>query len=117
MQVEKLYYEKMDFEIKTEGDMNRMFVPPLLFIPLVQGAIKAMQEKGSYFSQCLSFKSGEHFILFECDHINRNQLLSPGFKKIKRRLDTLYPGKYTLDVKGDESRGGIPIVSLYIKYL
>jgi len=99
LQIEKLYYGKMDFEIKTEGDINGIFVPPLLFIPLVQVAVKDRQKGGGYFNMQLYFRSGDDYIAFCCDCEDAGLLSSPDLNKIKKRLEGLFPEKYVLRIE------------------
>lgn len=102
LQIEKLCYNKMDFEIETEGDINGIFVPPLLFIPLVQSSVKNMQEEGNYFNMQLYFQSGNDFIAFYCDCKDADLLLSPGLEKIKKRLKSIYNDKHVLRIEPRE---------------
>lgn len=113
LRVEKLCYEKMDFEINTEGEVQRILVPPLLFIPLVQYTVKDFQQKDKPFFMTIYFRSTIDFISFSCNCNSADLLKSEDFDKIKLRLENLYKGRYSLDTiyNQDEKQ---PTLSLQI---
>jgi len=87
---------KMDYEICTEGDVNGIFVPPLLFIPLVQSAVKSFRKGDGYFRMNVCFNSGSDYLSFYCDCGDVHLSESSDLNKIRQRLESLYPQRYTL---------------------
>jgi len=104
LQIEKLYYEKLDFEVTAIGIVHQILVPPLLFVPFVYYAIKDMQKEGEYFCMRVDFESGVEFISFSCDCRNSELLALEDLKMIKQRLKSLYQGRYLLNIKYNRER-------------
>jgi len=106
LRIEKLCYEKMDFEINTIGDVQCILTPPLLFMPLVHYVVKDFQRKKSYFFMNIQFRSTVDFISFTCDCNHAQLLESKDFDRIKLRLESLYTNRYLLNTayNQDEKR-------------
>lgn len=113
LRIEKLYYEQMDSNIETKGDMNRISVPPLLFIPLVYYALKDLRESNEYTCMNVCFQSTVDSISFICNCRTKNLLQSADFDKIRQRLESLYQQRYILKVEQDSERRS-PLLSLTI---
>jgi LytS/YehU family sensor histidine kinase len=105
LRIEKLYYQKMDFTISKTGDVQRVLVPPLFFLPLVQYAVKDFQEKGDSFCMNIHFRSTADFISFSCNCYSTELLESTDFDKVKQRLYTLYKDRYQLKVISGQEDG------------
>lgn len=76
-----------------------MQIPPLLFIPFVENAVKHNPESGSYVN--LSFHIAKSRLHFECEN-PQPQLFHPkkiggiGLSNVKRRLNLLFGVDYNL---------------------
>lgn len=112
LQIEKLYYEKMDFEISTMGEVQRVVTPPLLFIPLVHYAVKDFQIREESFFINIQFRSTIDFISFSCDCYNAELIESKDLDKIKLRLESLYKHKYLLHITYNQEKR--PVLYLQI---
>ncbi|MDR2913303.1 MAG: histidine kinase [Tannerella sp.] len=112
LQVEKLHHDKMDFEIRADGDTNHLFIPPLLFIPLVQSAVKSFRDGKGYFQMHLYFCSEENLVSFRCDCKDAGLLSSSDLIQIKQRLDHLYCGKHVLRIEHEETS---PVYFIYLQ--
>ena len=95
--LEKLYFNKLDYSISTEGDIHRIFVSPLLFIPFVQNAINELQiqDKESFIN--LHFNANGDHVIFTCNlNDNEVRIVDSELSGIKQRLDLLYNNSYEL---------------------
>lgn len=99
LELEKLRRDRFSYQIYTEGDMS-INLPPLLFIPFVENAIKHNPENDTYVS--IVFAHTGNKLRFECKN---NQAKIPpqkeggiGLINIRRRLDLLYEKKYSLEL-------------------
>jgi len=98
LELEKLRRDRFSYSIQQEGNMD-ITVPPLLFIPFVENAVKHNPETGSHIVILFKVTAGK--LYFEC--ANPKARFAPsgkegglGLVNIRRRLDLLYEGKYTL---------------------
>ena len=103
------------YEFTSEGEVNRMLVPPLLFIPFVQYIVKAIDEQQMQPPVSLKthLKAEKGTIIFACACPEVNLLSSDkGLERIRQRLDILYGSRYRLslavgsiwlELKGGES--------------
>ena len=96
--------DKVDISFITEGDLSAIQLEPLLLIPFVENAFKhgdkAINSPGIRIHLVVS----PHKLVFEIiNHVKKNFLGQKdkiggiGLQNIKRRLEILYPGKYTLE--------------------
>ncbi len=105
LQLEKIRRDQFFYKIHSEEETAAITVPPLLFIPFVENAVKYSQdsEKPSYVS--VQFRIEESRLLFYC--YNTKPAREPrktktgglGLTNIRRRLDLLYPDRYVLEIK------------------
>ena len=103
------------YEFTSEGEVNRMLVPPLLFIPFVQYIVKAIDEQQIQPPVSLKthLKAEKGTIIFACACPEVNLLsFDKGLERIRQRLDILYGSRYRLslavgsiwlELKGGES--------------
>lgn len=112
LRIEKLYYEKMDFEINTMGEVHCILTPPLLFIPLVHYAVKDFQKREESFFMNIQFRSTIDFVSFSCDCYSAELIKSKDLDKIKLRLERLYKKRYLLDIAYNQE--GQPVLYLQI---
>lgn len=111
LQLEQLCYGKMDFEVAVEGDTNSVLVPPLLFLPIVQYAVKEEQKKESYFHLILRFQVSDDSISLFCSCPDAN-LNDTGLTNIRLRLHKLYNERSVLRV----TEGEDPMLHLRINF-
>lgn len=101
-----LFCDDFMFEVVIEGNVNRTFLPPLLFIPFVQNSISHISkgEGGNYLLK-VRFEAISNTINFWCNSTNEVSVNSPDLLNIKRRLNLLFPDKYSLNIvnSGNES--------------
>lgn len=111
LNLEKIRRDKFEYIISKEGDINKVVLPPLLFIPFVENAVKHNLDSEHESYVHLSFKVWQNELTFQCKNSKpiaqqENSLAKTGglgLKNIKRRLELLYPSKYLLEVEENES--------------
>ena len=127
LNLEKIRRDRFDFTISIEGETNDVIVPPLLFIPFVENAVKHNPANDNYLSyvklvfrvspaktqrsQRENISDGKLF--FTCINskpamTQENDSLSSGLglTNIRRRLSLLYPEEHLLNIESgtDEFR-------------
>lgn len=126
LNLEKIRRDAFVYTIEKEGDMSGVFVPPLLFIPFVENAVKhnSDTEKVSYVH--ISFRIADESLYFRCENskpANKTLRQKPhqevlpitsqktsqtsgglGLYNIRRRLALLYPDKHRLKILDEEMR-------------
>ena len=100
--LEKIRKSNFDYSIHTEGNINGQTLPPFLFIPFVENAIKhgASTEGHSYLAINFSISDNKlHFTSENSKPLIKNSIYGGlGLGNIKRRLELLYPDKHTLEI-------------------
>jgi sensor histidine kinase YesM len=117
LKLEKIRRDNFDYIISTEGNINSTVVPPLLFIPFVENALKHGNDKKSYIH--LYFNVENEGIKFVCVNSkptltgkNENNVGGLGLANSKRRLKLLYDQSYSLEITENEITY---TVKLYLK--
>lgn len=109
LSLEKIRRDDFSFQIRQEGDILSLRVPPLLFIPFAENAVKHNMDGEHESYVHLSFDVRDNRLLFCCK--NSKPLQAPvqnssgglGLKNIRRRLELLFPDKHTLEIE-EEAR-------------
>ena len=121
LNIEKIRRDRFEFEITVEGDPDGVYIPPLLFIPFVENAVKHNPESDDYLPYVhIRFRLDANNLHFIC--INSKPTLPQptdaqggglGLVNVKRRLLLLYPGNHFLNI---ENRTGFFQVDLATPY-
>lgn len=106
LNLEKIRRDKFEYVISREGEIDKVSLPPLLFIPFVENAVKHNPDSEHESYVHLSFKVWKNELAFQCinskpvkaQEKTANQTGGLGLKNIRRRLDLLYPDRHTLDI-------------------
>jgi len=109
LELAKLSFENPGFlEFKTSGSFPEQQIPPLLFIPLIENAIKHCNKKSKSPGIQISFNIEKDFIeLNTSNYLKPGNLKLPdnsigtGIKNVKKRLQLIYSKNYTFDIKQD----------------
>ena len=100
LSLEKIRKEDFVYEISTEGRTDGITLPPFLFIPFVENAIKHGANADGYACLKLHFSVTGDMLHFRSENSKpKKMLLQPGglgLKNISRRLELLYPGNHSL---------------------
>jgi sensor histidine kinase YesM len=106
--LEKIRKTDFYYEIKTEGNMDYVSIPPFLFIPFVENAIKHGASTVGHSYLTLHFYVTDHQLRFTSENskpaVKRNGIGGLGLKNIRRRLELLYPGRHTLEISDEPEK-------------
>lgn len=95
---------KISFEV--EGEVEKIQVAPLLFLPLVENGFKhgiKGETADAFISMLLKIEPNRLIFKVEnnkgtVDEVEPEQFKGVGLQNLKRRLELLYPGRHWLDV-------------------
>jgi two-component system LytT family sensor kinase len=105
IELQKLRIRHDNFvELRIEGDVNNKIIAPMLLIPFVENAFKHGDKAVNSPGIRIYLVVSPHKLVFEIiNHVKKNffgqkdKIGGIGLQNIKRRLEILYPGKYTLE--------------------
>lgn len=113
LQLEKSCYGKMEFNITIEGNMSGVLIPPLLFLPAIQYAVRKGQERNQYFLTDVRFVLTRDSVSLFCSSPENATIDDPGLMNMRLRLDRLYDKRYLLQICGDAN----PMLHIKIDFL
>lgn len=90
LELEQTNHLNIQYHIHIEGNINHVFVSPMLFISLIQCVITRSNALD------LSFKLEDKTLIFTSKSDNDKPLERDAFSSIEQRLQLQYPGKYRL---------------------
>lgn len=106
LNLEKIRRDKFEYTIVQEGEIDSVWLPPLLFIPFVENAVKHNSDSENPFYVHISFKVQDKYLEFRCSNSkpgvmakDKREVGGIGLVNIRRRLALLYPGKYLMERK------------------
>lgn len=104
LELEKIRRDRFSYTIQSEGNTD-VIVPPLLFIPFVENAVKHNPENDSYVR--IIFRITDQKLYFECENPKARFPQPPkdggiGLANIRRRLDLLFEKGYNLHITDQE---------------
>ena len=108
LNLEKVRRDKFEYVISKEGDISEVWLPPLLFIPFVENAVKHKVDIENSSYVYLGFKVWDKQLEFQCINskpkiaLRKNEVGGLGLKNIKRRLELLFPERYMLEIEESE---------------
>ncbi len=106
LELEKTRRDQFETILSKEGDIDSVQLPPLLFIPFVENAVKhSASENHSYVHVHFSIQNNElSFICINSKPIRpiKKQEGGLGLVNIKRRLDLLFGNKYSLEINDEQ---------------
>lgn len=110
LNLEKIRRDRFSYSIEKKGDTAAIKVPPLLFIPFVENAVKYTpdNDKESYIQ--IQFETGNNELYFRCENskpavpLARSKVGGLGLQNIRRRLTLLYPDRHKLEIKDEETQ-------------
>lgn len=106
LNLEKIRRDNFYYIISKEGDINSVWLPPLLFIPFVENAVKHNTDSENASFVHLFFTLSDNRLLFSCENSiptpeeqdNSHRIGGLGLKNIRRRLELLFPGRHSLEI-------------------
>lgn len=107
LELEKVRRDYFEYSIVVEGNIDNIEVPPLLFIPFVENAVKHNLDANMSYVH-INFRHENEKLFFTCEN---SKPISPvkrdtgglGLVNIKRRLDLLFENNYVLEVNQTEA--------------
>ena len=110
LNLEKIRRDRFDYSITKNGDSSTIQVPPFLFIPFVENAVKHNPdiENESYIHIEFEIKDSE--LRFRCENskpvipLAKGKVGGLGLQNIRRRLELLYPNQHTLSITDEEKQ-------------
>lgn len=104
LELEELHSPEFKFSITITGNINGIFIPPLVLLPYVQSVINAFEEKHQVRHIYILINNSEETIniTLEVSGIYNGLLLEEELSIVRERLDTLYMDHYLLTVVNDK---------------
>ena len=110
IELQKLRQRQQGFvEISVKGDVIGKTIAPMLLIPFVENAFKHGSKTGPFPGIKINIVIEQHQFLFEVTNYLKKNMLAPkdarggiGLQNIRRRLELIYPGRYSLDIMTDK---------------
>ncbi len=108
LDLEKTRRDHFEYTVQNDGDLSNLQVPPLLFIPFLENAIKHNPDNNNLSYVHLSFESRNNQLTFRCENSKpanpiERKVGGLGLANIKRRLDLLYGNNYSLELNETET--------------
>ena len=107
--------QNIDFQFHVEDEYTK--VAPFLFIPFIENAFKHshLEEYGGEVKGLLSLKNGiVHFNLENSlpslQVVRNGQNSGIGLENVQKRLELIYPGKYTLEMSSDTNKYSVSLM-------
>jgi LytS/YehU family sensor histidine kinase len=104
LELEKMRRDRFTYTIQSDGNTG-ITIPPLLFIPFIENAVKHNPENDSYVKIMFLITGGK--LHFECEnpkaklpHTKKEGGI--GLVNIRKRLDLLFANNYMLMLKDEE---------------
>lgn len=108
LELEKIRRDDFEFSIRREGEIRHIQLPPFLFIPFVENAVKHNADANAHSYVDISFRAETERLYFECRNSKPARPIVPssrqktgglGLRNIRRRLQLLYPDTHTLRIQ------------------
>jgi len=104
LDLEKTRRDDFSYTLSKDGNLDEIEVPPLIFIPFIENAVKHNQDSNDRSYVDILFRVLNEKLEFICEN---SKPLNPmkrdtgglGLANIKRRLDLLYGNNYSLEIK------------------
>jgi hypothetical protein len=88
--LEQLHDAGFTCTLSTTGNTGSHFVPPLLFMSIVQGVLNQIRQREKPFALQVFFLVDDKNIRMSCS-VDKPDLPDSRFSNIRQRLDLLYP--------------------------
>lgn len=108
LNLEKLRRDDFDYSINVIGEVNTVFLPPLLFIPFVENATKHNLDSEKTAFIHIFFDIQDNYLYFSCINSKPRKAVPKsahgglGLNNSNRRLKLLYDNRYQLDIRDEK---------------
>lgn len=120
LNLEKLRRDRFEFRIEAEEELQEVELPPLLFIPFVENAVKHGNDSRQPSYVYLQFeRAGGDQLRFVCVNSKPARRAQPeqteglGLVNIRSRLDLLYGNRYQLEMNETENKYEVKLTIRY----
>ncbi len=109
LNLEKLRRDNFEFSITVKNEVEKISLPPLLFIPFVENAVKHNNDNLNLSFVQLRFGLVNDTFCFGCINskplrqMRNHEVGGLGLPNVRRRLDLLYGNRYRLEIKEDDT--------------
>lgn len=112
LELARLSFQHPTFlEFSVSGLINNKLIPPMLFIPFIENAVKHCNKQANAPGIQIHFLIENAFIeLRTSNYLKRNDFRLPdagtgtGLKNVQKRLDLLYRDNYVFDIRKDTDK-------------
>lgn len=110
LELEKTRRDQFNYSIEIDGESSKIMLPPFLFIPFVENAIKHNNTTQEVPFVSVRFTLKKDRLYFECINsitvpsIKKQTVGGIGLANIKRRLELIYPDKHSLQLVNHTDR-------------
>jgi hypothetical protein len=110
------YYRFKNKEIvtyKRTGDPENIQIAPMLLIPFIENAFKHFKHTGAEDKIDIALNINDHIVNLVCSNsfipgdLNKDSISGIGLDTVKRRLELMYHGRYTLEISDKNNIFGI----------
>ncbi|GHT08797.1 hypothetical protein FACS189426_05300 [Bacteroidia bacterium] len=121
LNLEKLRRDNFEFSITADDGVEEISLPPLLFIPFVENAVKHNNDNRNLSFVQLRFARENDNLCFGCVNskplrpMRKDEAGGLGLPNVRRRLDLLYGNRYRLEITENETSYTVQL-SIELKY-
>ena len=109
--LQKIQYANRELvTLSVQGDPGIIRIAPMLYIPFVENSFKHCTDKGIPGAIRITFIIEDNSIKFEsvnlsdrAQRINKDGASGVGLSIVRRRLELIYPGRHTLNIKEEHN--------------
>lgn len=106
--LEKIRKDDFSYDIRVEGTTDGIVLPPFLFIPFVENAIKHGASSVGHCYLNILIRIRDQRLHFTAENskptVNKKEIGGIGLANIKRRLELLYPDQHSLMIKDEANK-------------
>ncbi len=111
MDLQKIQFANKDLvSLSIQGNPANISIAPMLFIPFVENAFKHCNDKSIPNAIRIAFSIHDRNVIFESINvfdsskkINKDKKSGIGLSIVQRRLELIYPGMHTLDIREENN--------------
>lgn len=109
LELEKTRRDHFRYTVSVQGDITGVQIPPLLFIPFVENAVKHNLDSANESYVDIHFVYADNVLKFACKnskplHAVKKDTGGLGLANIRRRLDLLFGSDYRLETEDTETQ-------------